>query len=460
METLFNYLLESSLILGVLTMFYCMALHNEPLYRFNRLYLLISLLLAAVLPFVHLSLFQVSDADQVNRFAFVLDSINVYSGEVRQTIVPVIMGHRVFNWVYFVGAVLLFIRLMYGFARLGGLSRKANWLVYKGYRIADLPGRFNPFSFFHIIFMNRSMYSDDDLDNIMVHEMAHVQFKHSLDVILIEALLIVQWFNPFAWIIRHLLKELHEFQADKEVLAKGTSIGQYKMLLLFQATGARLLPVNNFNQSITKKRFKMMNNNSYKSQSIIKSLLAVAIMAGISLFFACDNDYLNETENEVAASSQLKSDQEESEILEPVFFVVEKMPEFPRGEMELRKYIAQNIKYPVEAQEKGIQGRVYVKFVVSKTGKVIDVKIARGIHETIDKEAIRVVTSMPDWIPGMQRGENVNVQYTIPINFVLQGDKVKEAENLNPKVVYINGEKKSLSDLNNLDPKILNLLRF
>ncbi len=112
--------------------------------------------------------------------------------------------------------------------------------------------------------------------------------------------------------------------------------------------------------------------------------------------------------------------EEEEEADAPVFFIVEQMPVFPGGEEALRKYIAQSVKYPAIAQENGIQGRVFVAFVVNTKGEVTDVKIARGVDPNLDKEAIRVVTNMPKWTPGKQRGKAVKVSYTVPINFVLQ----------------------------------------
>lgn len=108
---------------------------------------------------------------------------------------------------------------------------------------------------------------------------------------------------------------------------------------------------------------------------------------------------------------------------EPVFMVVENMPEFPGGTAELMKFLAQNIKYPVEAQQKGEQGRVMVQFVVGKDGKLSDIKIMRSISPTLDAEAIRVIKAMPTWKPGTQRGQAVAVKYTIPISFRLQGSK-------------------------------------
>jgi protein TonB len=111
---------------------------------------------------------------------------------------------------------------------------------------------------------------------------------------------------------------------------------------------------------------------------------------------------------------------EEEEEEQQVFFIVEDMPEFPGGEMALRTYIANAIKYPVIAQENGIQGKVYVTFVVGKDGSVSNASIARGVDPSLDKEALRVVNTLPKWKPGKQRGKPVNVSYTVPINFVLQ----------------------------------------
>jgi len=116
----------------------------------------------------------------------------------------------------------------------------------------------------------------------------------------------------------------------------------------------------------------------------------------------------------------IKAQAEEEEEEAQVFFIVEDMPEFPGGELALRKYIANAIKYPVIAQENGIQGKVYVTFVVDKDGSISDARIARGVDASLDKEALRVVGTLPKWKPGKQRGKPVRVSYTVPINFVLQ----------------------------------------
>ncbi len=131
-----------------------------------------------------------------------------------------------------------------------------------------------------------------------------------------------------------------------------------------------------------------------------------------------DSEADDQTLINVAPVISAKEEEEEEEA--QVFFIVEDMPEFPGGEMALRTYIANAIKYPVIAQENGIQGKVYVTFVVGKDGSVSNASIARGVDPSIDKEALRVINTLPKWKPGKQRGKPVNVSYTVPINFQLQ----------------------------------------
>ena len=102
-----------------------------------------------------------------------------------------------------------------------------------------------------------------------------------------------------------------------------------------------------------------------------------------------------------------------------VFMVVENMPEFPGGDLGLMKYIQKNVRYPPIAKEYNITGKVFIQFIVDKTGSVINVKVARGVDKNLDAEAMRVVKSLPKYKPGKQRGKAVRVMFTIPINFTL-----------------------------------------
>ena len=105
---------------------------------------------------------------------------------------------------------------------------------------------------------------------------------------------------------------------------------------------------------------------------------------------------------------------------EKVFDMVEQMPTFPGGQQELMSYLGKNIKYPTIAQENGTQGRVIIQFVVERDGSITDVRVARGVDPYLDKEAVRVVKSMPKWIPGKQNGKAVRVKFTVPVMFRLQ----------------------------------------
>lgn len=143
---------------------------------------------------------------------------------------------------------------------------------------------------------------------------------------------------------------------------------------------------------------------------------SVDILDDLSLF---DSEADRETFIDVApVIHTVRKEEEEDEA--QVFFIVEEMPEFPGGEAALRRFIANSIKYPQIAQENGIQGRVYVQFVVERDGSVSSASVARGVDPSLDREALRVVNTLPKWKPGLQRGKPVKVSYTVPINFVLQ----------------------------------------
>ncbi len=110
----------------------------------------------------------------------------------------------------------------------------------------------------------------------------------------------------------------------------------------------------------------------------------------------------------------------QEEVTEEIFVVVEKQPEFPGGNTAMMKFLSDNIKYPIIAQENGIQGRVITNFVVERDGSITDVQVVRGVDPSLDKEAVRVIQSMPKWTPGKQRGSTVRVRFTLPVVFRLQ----------------------------------------
>ena len=139
-----------------------------------------------------------------------------------------------------------------------------------------------------------------------------------------------------------------------------------------------------------------------------------------------------------------------------IYTVVEKMPQYPGGENELLSYIGHNLKYPIEAQQKGIQGKIIIKFIVNKSGKVENAQIIRGLDPACDNEGLRVVKSFPVWIPGEQNGKKVSVYYVLPITFKLEVNSKAEVKGLDPKnppLYLVDGKEVPESEFKTLKPE-------
>jgi hypothetical protein len=213
--------------------------------------------------------------------------------------------------------------------------------------------------------------------------MVHIRQKHTLDLILLEGMTIMQWFNPFIWMYRRSLKGIHEYLADEGVILKGTGISAYQKMLLDQVMGIQLNDLtNNFNQSLLKRRFIMMNRRKSGFTVLLKPLLALPVIFLVMMIFSLSgrNNALGQDpppqpnskdsplppadKNLDDSKSVTSSGQEETDYL-----AVSQKPEFKGGEVEFIKYILENVKYPEDAKKKGITGKVYVQYVVDETGK-------------------------------------------------------------------------------------------
>ena len=259
-----------------------------------------------------------------------------------------------------------------------------------------------------------------------MHEQTHARQWHSVDVIVSEIVNIICWFNPFSWLLKGEIRLNLEYLADNKVTETMEDSKQYQYHLLGLAhTHSKTGLYNNFNVSQIKNRIIMMNKKRTRTTGRIKYALFAPLAAALLI---ASNISCTSTENQEANTEAIASRAVEGE----VFRVVEEMPEFVGGMGECMKYLAANIKYPTEAIEKGIQGRVIVQMVVTKEGYIADTKIARGIDPLLDAEALRVVSGMPKWKPGKQRGQAVNVMYTLPVMFRLDGDADKK-ETATPK---------------------------
>ena len=330
------------------------------------------------------------------------------------------------TYLYYIGVLVMSFRFIIQLVSICRIRWKGQVVYLNGQRIISLPSEFNPFSFFGWIFLYLPQLEEDSREEILMHEQTHARQWHSVDVIVSELVNIVCWFNPFSWLLKGEIRLNLEYLADNKVTETMEDSKQYQYHLLGLAhTNSKTGLYNNFNVSQIKNRIIMMNKKRTRTAGRIKYALFAPLAAALLI---ASNISCTSTENQEANTEAIASRAVEGE----VFRVVEEMPEFVGGMGECMKYLAKNIKYPTEAIEKGIQGRVIVQMVVTKEGDIADTKIARGIDPLLDAEALRVVSSMPKWKPGKQKGEAVNVMYTLPVMFRLDGDADKK-ETATPK---------------------------
>ena len=361
--------------------------------------------------------------------------------------------------IYIIGVLFLIIRqaVMYiQVARIILRSRAVDASLYgcNSIRLRVHDGKEKPFSWFRWV-----VVSEDDLGDgaheILIHETAHARAGHSWDIVLADAVIIMQWFNPLAWIMKNSLKDIHEFEADEAVINSGVNAREYQLLIIKKAVGARLYSIaNSFNHSLTKKRITMMCKEKSKKWRCAKALYIVPVATIAVLTFStveAANPATDETlpkGSEFVANNEKESAENYMQQVpdgdDKVYLACENAPTFPGGTHAMYKYLAGNIKYPDEAKAAGKQGRVIVQFVVRKDGSISDVSVAKSAgNALLDNEAVRVVSSMPKWNPGTQGSKPVNVQYTIPVQFKLPSGMVnnekKDTEKKDNRIVIGDG---------------------
>ena len=506
-----------AVLIVVFYMFYRLLLSKETFHRVNRVVLLSTALLSFILPLCVITTHQ----------TVVLDAVPMVSvGNVQMEMATdeqPAQWQYVIPLLYIIGVVVVLSHTLLSVWRVLMLVRRSERIPQAdGTTLCVVPDEVPPFSFCSFIVMNRNDYNIGD-SAILAHERGHIRQHHSCDVLLVDLLTALQWFNPAMWMLRADLRAIHEYEADGAVLSQGINARQYQYLLITKAASIGGYSIaNGISHSTLKNRITMMLQKKSPRSRFMK-LLALVPIVGIALALNAEtvNDYVyqqpqkkvvkkgnksattkmgNNTieivpsqdaaeqadpakavewvvakepdkkpivlleghrityetftrmdPDEIASITVLKDqpavDQygEEArngvilittkkgvEVFTPVeqnpeyFDVVEQMPEFPGGAQALFGFVAKNIHYPKAAEDAGIQGRVIVTFVVMKDGSIGEVKVAKGVSPELDEEAVRCVKSMPKWKPGMQKGQAVNVKYTMPLSFRLDDAKKEE----------------------------------
>lgn len=423
------YLLQVNVGLILFYALYKLVCTRDTFFRSRRFILIVSLVLPFILPFI--------DVRELleSRDRMIMLTHFDYSAVLPEIVVgseAVETGNRVFvlsEWIgylYLAGVVVLLVRLAVQAFSLYRLIVRMPEKEINGVRIKCLNDPSGPFSFFRWIFMNPAAVKEDEISEILTHEMAHVKQHHSVDVLLAEMVSICCWMNPFAWLLKREVRLNLEFLADRKVMEAGFATKSYQYHLLGLAYNHKYGLSNNFNFSHLKQRIIMMNKKKSNAAGHIKYALfvlpAFALLVAGNISCSQDASQTEDAKEEVVApvSPEAKEAPADSTAKEEVFMVAEQMPEFPGGMKELLKFLQDNLKYPENAMKNNVQGRVIVQFVVEKDGTLTEFKVARSVDPDLDAEALRVLQTMPKWKPGMQRGKIVRVKFTVPVSFKLQ----------------------------------------
>ena len=474
------YLIKSALLLAILYGGFALLLSKETFHRFNRLALLSIMVVSLVLPAVQItapstlplwgsainaqesaialwdSFFESkegltpSSVDEGNSLSTSpmedgsslstesLTPSSVDEGNIEEDF-SLPQRWRVVGAIYLAGvfaSVGFFLFQLFRFWRetKGGTSTKdkeGNTIVIHG-------GEFPPYSFLHYIIISVSDY-ERLRKPILAHEQAHIRLGHSWDLLLLEVVKAIQWFNPFVYLLERDLKAVHEYEADNAVLNQGIDAKTYQLLLVTKAVGNRLQTLgNNLSHHSLKKRIKMMHKTNSNRWMMTKAVVLPALMALAVVAFAKPKvEEIPATENEnttpvvaettepimaeTTTPTEVKPEVSLPANNDSIYNIVEENAQFPGGDAAMYKWIANHLQYPEECRDKSIQGRVIVQFVVNKDGSISDIKVLKSPHSLLSKEAIRVVNAMPFWKPAKVKGEVVRSSFRLPINFKLAG---------------------------------------
>ncbi len=488
-ESLF-YCSKIILSSGLFILIYRLFVRNSNAYSWNRFYLLFTMILSLFLPYIDISTWFADDKPIIFYATLLTEPTVTVTAQQPQSTLSINDYIQISYWAI---TILFIFRFSWGIARVIYLMADPNYRREGNLKLHHIQQK-STFSFFNHIFIQPEHWNKPTIDYILKHEQAHVDQLHSIDSIIAELVLAFGWFNPFYYTYRHDLHLLHECQADQAVLNSDCDKITYHQLLLNEVSGNLSYNiVNHFSYSLIKRRFKMISKKQKSRLAGLRVLLAIPATFALMVLFSFTslekNKVIQSTQSSIAglfgmqqkpvtkkkttkqvqftppviikdSTSAVKSgfpvilsdktikleelvvvgygasENEDKKDDDPVALVVEKNPEFPGGINGLLNYLSKNIKYPKEAAERGVQGTVYVQFIIGSNGKIRNAKILRGIDSYCDEEALRVVKMMPDWEPGIQNGKKVTVLFQIPVKFRLTNGQMmkqkaeKEYENL------------------------------
>ena len=409
------YILKSSFCLIIFYLLYKWMMANETFFRLNRTVILVFWLLAFLLPAINPSELQNtnlvmditnSSIDMSNYAALVKNSDKIQTDHQSYIIYSLICV------VYFIGLLIITIKQIIIWSQLFRLIRKGKHINYDSYCLVIVEGEQYPFSCMKYIIISEKDYKENHVE-IIAHEKAHIQHKHSLELLIVDVLLLLQWFNPAAWLLKQEMQSVHEYEADNDVLSAGIDAKSYQLLLIKKAVGtSRYTMANSFNHSSLKKRITMMLKEKSNPWARAKYVMVLPLAALSVVAFA---------HPKVSKVSKTFSESKISELwTDPQEKTPDVKAKFPGDEKEAYRFMAKNIKYPALAQEAGVEGRVECLVTIGTDGSIKNVRITKPVNKYLDKEVIRIMNEMPKWEPAQIDGKAV--ESTIPFGVVFKFD--------------------------------------
>lgn len=432
MGPLLSFSLASSLVLAALYLPYKWLLSSENMPGQNRA----TLLLLYLLSLVAVPLFGMFDHSGVGGGTVILPA-ELVPVATDADAGPLYSPWNIALCVYLAGVILLVVWGAVAFVRLRSLIRGTVMASVDGVMVyVSGEEGIAPFSFGCRMVVPESDLNSPCLPLIIAHERVHITRCHWADLAVGYIVCLLQWYNPVSWLMLRELRAVHEFQADAGVIDAGADMRDYQMLLIKKAVGHRFHSfADSLNHSNLKLRITMMYSQKPKGVRRWRALALVPALG--AALFATDLSAVasaltgaSSASIPVPAVSQGKVSENPETIqgTDAPVDAVEQMPEYPGGLKALMKFLGENIVYPEAAKNANIEGRVVVRFIVDKTGKVTSPTIIKGVSPELDQAAIDVVSKMPDFTPGYTDGNPVSVYYVLPVQFSLSAAAPSEAK--------------------------------
>ena len=374
MKTIFFSAVAIALFFGL----YAATLRGSNLFRLRRYYLIGTLLVAMIIPFVSIET-KAPQVARVNAYVHqipIFEEVSVPQVETQEeTTEPVqvvtpsepVAVAATWTWkdalltAYLIGCAVSLIFLLLKLIKTASYYRRARlsetlstWEMRV--RVLAEPDGNIPFSFLRSVFVNPEVFTDSELQQVLAHERAHIRQRHTADLLFLEAVKVLQWFNPLIYLYLRELKSVHEYLADEEVLAQGAAKHDYLELLYKQLCMGKFVPLgNSFRHFLTKNRIQMMNQKEKRRMSAWWLIALIPIVAGLLL---------------VNCHSKTDMLSEEVVINEPVCENPDVMPEFPGGIQQYVDNLYSSMQYPELARKYKMQGIFTVRFIVEKDGRI------------------------------------------------------------------------------------------